>query len=201
MNENRFTPAAIVSIAAALIYPAAIVVDAIQMSAMEQDWWSDGPSYVGSANFVWMIFLALAVYAYKSLKSLLYEHYSYRKVGLVILASIVWHILFFGGSFILELVFARQLATEEPAITTAMISFWIVGTAVFGIIDIIMGIILIRDRQLFQPAVKTFAILTLIVGICEATIILIPLCLLLVPIQLLALAYLFAKKVKEVEFV
>ncbi len=200
MQDNRFAAAGWASIVAAVVFPLAFVVEGIHEAAFE---WTDSvfTVAVGPGDFLFLLYAALTVYLLKEFKSLMYEQYSFKEISTIISVAIFWVIVFFGGSFVLELLLATVWPHNDIGLPLVLIIFWVMGVAIFGIIDIILGIIILRQRHRFSQAVKIFAILSVVTGVCEATLILSFLTLVLVPASCAVLAYIFLKKVEEVEFV
>ena len=112
-----------------------------------------------------------------------------------------WHLVYFGGSFLLELLLVPAWSSNDLGPPIVLLAFWVVGIGIFGILDVITGIIILRRRQEFSMAVKVFAIVILLIGVFEATIILVPFTLLLVPVSYIVLAFVFFSGVDEVEIV
>ncbi|MDH3890489.1 MAG: hypothetical protein OEV49_05345 [candidate division Zixibacteria bacterium] len=200
MNENRFTAAGWAAIASVAVFTSAWIVAGIQEAVFELGAW-ERPVGVGPADFLFLVLAALSIYVYLSFKKLMYEYYSFKEIGLIINITIVWHILFFSGNFLLEWSLDGLWSPNDIGPDLIMTGFWIIGMAVFGIIDIIFGIVLLRRWGEFSSSIKTVAILTLIIGACEVSIILLPATLLLVPAWFIGLAFVFLRRVDEVEFV
>jgi len=79
--------------------------------------------------------------------------------------------------------------------------FWIACIAGFGIIDIIIGLMIILQRHRFSLPLKIFAILSLLGGVFEATIVLSFFVLILYPLALIALAIAFFRPEEVVELI
>ncbi|UCG62256.1 MAG: hypothetical protein JSV52_02925 [Candidatus Zixiibacteriota bacterium] len=200
MDENRFTAAGWASIVAAVVFPLAFVVEGIHEAALEyvDSGFTVG---VGPGDFLFLLYAALTVYLLKEFKSLMYEQYSFKEISTIISVAIFWVIVFFGGSFVLELLLATVWPHNDIGLPLVLIIFWVTGIAIFGIIDIILGIIILRQRHRFSYSVKVFAGLSIATGVCEATLILSFLTMVLVPVSCAVLAYIFLHKVEEIEIV
>jgi hypothetical protein len=200
MHNNRFVAAGWASIVAGVIFPLAFLIEGVHQAAMScAD--TGYPVGVGPGDALFLLYAALAIYVLKEFKSLMYEYYSFKEIGTIISIAILWTIIFFGGSFVLELLLDTVWPQGGLGLPLILVVFWITGIAVFGIIDIILGIILLRQKDRFSFPIRIFAGLSLATGICEATIVLSFLSLLLVPASCAVLAYIFLRKVEEVEFV
>ena len=200
MNPSRFSSAGWASIVAGVVFPLAFILEGLTEYFLEtcENEYSVG---VGPADFVFLLYAALSIYVLMSLKRFMFEHYSFRGINTIINVCIGWTIFFFVGSFALEVALIPVYSPGDVGPPMVLVAFWIIGIAVFGIIDIIKGIILLRHMRQFNTVIKVFAILCLISGICEATIILSFFTFLLVPITYVVLAIAFLQRPKEVEFV
>ena len=200
MNENRFSLAGWLSVVAAVLFPLAFIIEGItDMATQCGD--VDIPWGLGPADALFLLYAALAIYLLMEFKRLMFEYYSFREIGTVINISIFWHIAFYGGSFILETLFTTVWPQNDLAAPLFLLVFWIVGIAVAGIIDIVMGVILLRHRSRFSTPVNVFAVLIIITGFFEGTVILSFMALLLVPATYVAMAFIFLRRPEEVEFV
>jgi len=200
MHENRFSTAGWVSIAAAVIFPLAFIIEGIHEVVLELGD-TDIPVGIGPADFLFLLFAALSVYVFKTFKSLMFESYSFKEIGTIININIFWHLVFFGGSFVIELLLGTVWPQNDLGLPLVLLVFWVMGIAVFGIIDLIIGIILLRQRHRFRMPVKVFAYFSIAVGFFEATVILSPLTLVLVPASFVAMAFVLLQKVEDLEFV
>ena len=200
MEENRYTLAGWLSIVTAVVFPLAFIVEGITDMAV-QCGNVDIPWGLGPADALFLLYAALTVYLLKSFKSLMYEYYSFREIGTVINIAIFWCIVFFAGSFILELLLTTVWPQNDIGLPLVLLVFWIIGVAIFGIIDIVLAVIILRHRSRFNTPVRVFAVLTLITGFVEATVILSFLAILLVPATCVAMAFIFLRRTEEVEFV
>jgi hypothetical protein len=70
-----------------------------------------------------------------------------------------------------------------------------------GIVDIIIGVKLLRAKDRLSDLLKVFACITLASGFFQATIILTPLSMILLPVWCITLAMIFLKSKEEVQFV
>ncbi len=142
----------------------------------------------------WLLGAAASMFLLLALKRLLNERHAYGSVDPFIWASVIWHGIFFGGSLVLELI----PATNDFGILAI---FHVVGFVVFGAIDIIIAIKLLRADRKFPSLIKTIAVVNLIIGICEVSVILAFLLIPLVAVWFVLFAILFFSKPKEIEFV
>lgn len=200
MIENRFVAAAWASVATAVLLPTAFIIAGIEgatfgLRSLDQT------VGIGVADYLFLILGAVGIYVLLSLKKLMYERYSFRGLDLVIVLAIVWTIVNYGGSFVLELLYASILPAAVKNVLLMRTIFWIVCIAGFGILDMIIGLILVCQWRRFSMALRVFAILSMVAGFFEATVILSFFALLFYPLALIALAFAFFKPEEVVEFV
>ena len=200
MNENRFVTAGWVSIAAAGVYIMAVVLMGVQEYAFDEGF-TDDRMGVGPADFAFLVFAALSIYALWWFKGLMFERYSFRQIGTIIWVSIFWHLVYFGGTFLVELLMSMVGLSDDSLGALFLVGMEAAGIVVFGIIDIIIGVILLRHARQFHTAVKAFAWLSLAIGVCEVSLILVLLSAFLVPFSFVALAVVFLSRPGTVEYV
>jgi len=200
MENSKFVTAGWVSIAAAGVFPLAIVFMGLESEALARDLFDVSLGF-GPSDFLFLLFAFLSIYALWTLKSLMFERYSFREIGTIIWVSIFWHLVYYGGSFLIELFLSLARLGGNTGAVLMLTGLWVSGIVVFGIIDIIMGIIILRQARRFHRLVRLLGWLTLALGICEATLLLAVLALFLVPIAYVVLALVFLSRPDTVEYV
>ena len=195
MNENIYKTAGLTAIAVAVIFPIAWELELVKDMAFAR------PPQIDLADFLFLLFAALSIYALLRLRHLLSERYAMTSIGGFILASIVWHAVFFGGSFLLEILLVSIWPSPDlgPAILLGI--FYAVGLVVIGAIDLIIGAKIIRSKVEVSELVRVYGWLSMVIGFFEVTVIFSFVNLLLVPVAFVVLALLFFKRPEHVEFV
>ena len=200
MSENRFLGAGWASIAAAGLMPTAFIVAGIESAAFEL-----GVTHrlvgLGVADFLLLLLGAVGVYVLIELKRLLFERYSYRGLDIIIAVAIAWTVVNYAGSFLMQLFFTFVAPGSIVSAEIATTVFWIVCIGVFGIIDSILGIMLLLQGRRFGIPLLVFAALSLMMGLCGVTVVLSFFSLLLFPIAYIALAVAFLRPHEQLEFV
>ncbi len=148
----------------------------------------------GSMDFLYLAVGLLAAYVWWGLRRVLVEQNAYRGADSLLIMIVVLNLLLTGLMFSAGLI--------EPLNTDA---FVIGGTALslvlFGVLDIVLAVILLRDSRELPGLVKVFAVANLIHGICEVTILMSWAVIFLYPVTVVILAVLFLRRPEEVEFV
>jgi len=200
MSDNRFLVAGWAAIAAAGLMPAAFIVAGFEEAAFDL-----GVTHrtvgLGASDFLLLFFGAVTVYVLIELKRMLFERYSYRGVDVIIVLAIAWTVVNYGGSFALQSFFTFIAPTTHVSAEVVTTVFWIVCIGLFGIIDAILGIMLLIQGRRFGFPLLVFAAFSLVMGFCGVTVILSFFSLLLFPVAYIALGVAFLRPEKRLEFV
>ena len=148
-----------------------------------------------------LIFGGICVFVLVELKRMLFERYSYRGLDVIIVLAIAWSVVNYGGSFALQAFFSTIGTTSGASAEVVPTIFWIVCIGVFGIIDAILGIMLLIQGRRFGFPLLVFAAFNLVVGLCGVTVVLSFFSLLLFPVAYIALGIAFLRPEKSLEFV
>lgn len=153
---------------------------------------------LGGTSLLFLIVGIISIFVYYSLMKILHDHYNYRKADFILITTIIVQGIYTFGSFAIEV----SGIWLDPIVTGQLLGWLFMASLVtFGIIDIVMGIVLIVARDQIRNRIIAFAILNLIMGVCELSIILSPVVLLLFPVICLILAFTFLAQPEEIEIV
>ncbi len=72
---------------------------------------------------------------------------------------------------------------------------------VFGVLDVVLGVILLTKSAELSPLIKVFAVITIIQGIMEVTVILSPVTFIIFPVALILLSILFIKQPEALDII
>lgn len=200
MSENRFQVAGWASIAAAGLMPVAFIVAGFEEAAFDLGL-THRTVGLGVADFLLLVFGVVMVYVLIELKRMLFERYSFRGLDVVIAVAIAWTVVNYGGSLALQSFFSIVAPTSSESAEVATTVFWIVCIGVFGIIDTILGIMLIIQGRRFGIPLLVFAAFSLAMGLCGVTVVLSFFSLLLFPAAYIALGVAFLRPEERLEFV
>ncbi|MDH3255023.1 MAG: hypothetical protein OEM62_08540 [Acidobacteriota bacterium] len=200
MSENRFLVAGWATIAAAGLMPTAFIVAGIEQAAFDLNVTKRTVGLLTS-DFLLLVFGGVAIYVLVELKRMLYERYSYRGLDVIIALAIGWTVVNYGGSFLLQSFFTIADSTTSATAQAVTTVFWIISIGVFGIIDAILGLMLLIQGRRFGTPLLVFAALSLAMGLCGLTVILSVFSLLLFPVAYIALAVAFLRPEERLEFV
>lgn len=200
MSDNRFLVAGWAAIAAAGLMPVAFIVAGVEQAAFGLGVTNRAVG-LGLSDILLLVFGGLAAYVLLELKRMLFERYSFRGLDIIIVLAIAWTVVNYGGSFMLQLFFTIVAPTATMGAEVVTTVFWIVCIGVFGVIDAILGIMLLIQGRRFGIPLRVFAIFSLAMGLCGVTVVLSFVSLLLFPAAYIALGVAFLQPVERLEFV
>lgn len=201
MEENRYTLAGWLAIAQAIIFPVAVVVGIIQGIISIKAFGYRGPT-LGPSTIMMIIFTVFSVYTLSKFRQFLNEHYNFHKVDLLITFAIWWNIIFQLFSIALTGLIFVMWPMSPKLMTIIELAYFSFAMITAGIIDIFIGVNLLRIKEIMSNLLTVYSYLILIGGICELSVILaFPVAFLLVPASCIILAMIFLKEKEQVEFV
>jgi drug/metabolite transporter (DMT)-like permease len=200
MPDNRYSLAGGLAIAQAILFPLAFGMSIVQDLIGKAAFKFEGPT-VGPSDLLFIIFTVIGVYVLIMFRKLLNERYNYHGIDTLIIISIWWSILFQISNLIMKAY--AVLIGLEPRLILALIylSFFIIAMLTIGIVDILIAVRLLKIKDKLNDLLRAFAYITIIAGILEASIVLSPLALILVPVTCVILGMIFLREKEEVEFV
>ncbi|MEO0576785.1 MAG: hypothetical protein AAF004_15110 [Pseudomonadota bacterium] len=149
-------------------------------------------------DFVFLMVGALNVFFYISVRRVLYEHYHYAKLNVVFASLIGVCVVFYIGTFAADAA-ASLIGSDLASTVIALITLFAI--IAFGILDILVGVMLLRDADTRSDLLRVFAIASLIMGIMEITILLSIVALVVFPFTVALMAVYFLREPEAVEFV
>ena len=200
MSENRFLAAGWAAIAAAGLMPVAFIVAGIEEAAFDLGLTHRAVG-LGVSDVLLLVFGAVMVYVLIELKRMLFERYSYRGLDVIIALAIAWTVVNYGGSFTLQSIFSIIGTTSHASAEIVTTVFWIVCIGVFGIIDALLGIMLLLQGRRFGTPLLVFAAFSVATGLCELTVIFSFLGLVFFPVAYISLGVAFLRPEERLEFV
>ena len=196
MNENRYSLAGWLAVAQAVLFPLAFGLAVVQ-TALGMN---SNPFYhageFGPIDALFLVFTAFGAYTLFMFRRLLNQRYHFHHIDTLIIISIFWSIF---------------LQISSPFIHTFGFSIGqqsgtIVGTTVFallmitiGIVNILIALKLLKAKDKLSDLIRSFAIITLIAGIAEVSVLFSPVAIVIVPIWCFLLGMIFLRENKHVE--
>ena len=200
MPDNRYSLAGGLAIVQAVLFPLAFGMSIVQDLIGKAAFRFEGPT-VGPSDLLFIIFTCIGVYVLIMFRKLLNERYNYHGIDTLIIISIWWSILFQISNLILKAY--AILIGLEPRLILAIIylSIFIIAMLTIGVVDILIAVRLLKIKDKLNDLLRAFAYITIIAGILEASIVLSPLALILIPVTCVILGMIFLREKEEVEFV
>lgn len=200
MEENKYKLAGWLAVVQAVLFPAAIVIAIIEAVAAAELFNIRRP-FVGPADLLMIIFTVIGIYTILMFRKLLHERYQYHDLDLLILVSIWWAIVFQVIGLGLSVITTFMWPVDKIMFAVIYAVFFTGAMVSIGIVDILIAVKLLKDKENFSEFIRGFAYVTMAAGICEVTVLLTPLALILIPVSAVILALVFFRDRQEVEFV
>lgn len=200
METNQYRTAGWLSLAAGIIFPLGFVVGIIQGVIQAAAFGYRGP-IVGPSDLMFVCVTAIEVYTLLMFRKLLNERFEFHEVDTLILVAIAWSVLFQVGGIVLKLLTLTVLPYSAATMLMLYLPFMVVAMVSAGIINIMIGIKLIKIKDSFSDLLKAYVYLVLVSGLLQVTVFLSIFALVLFPIMMVMLAMIFLREKEEVEFV
>ena len=146
---------------------------------------------LGLLDVLYFLVGGLVAFLFFNLKRFLNEQYEYHSADIILTVIIAFMLISYVGSFLLA-----QYGSE-----TAFYAFF-VGTIIgAGILDIVLGVLLIRASAEISSGIKTFAAINIFLGVTEVTLVLSIATIIVYPICALVLCATFLREPNELQIV
>jgi hypothetical protein len=205
MKDNDYLLPAVAALILACLFPAYWLIEIIShWSSMEAALWSNMTSF-GLVDVLFLFIGMLCVYIYLSIRTLLVDRFNYQGLNVILYIMVAANILFFAGVLGLDLLASilndSVVLRHKDTLLGMGIFLTFGGLALFGLLDIIIGIFLLRCPVELPNLLKAFAIITLVQGILGLTVLLYFAVILIYPISLIVLSIYLLSKPETIEVV
>jgi hypothetical protein len=200
MEESNYKVAGYLAIVQAVLFPVAFVLGIIEAGIAAEVFGIRRP-FLGPTDLLMFLFTAIAVYTLLMFKRLLNERYEYHDLNLLIYISVGWAIAFQVIGILLTILISITWPVDKLLFTVIYVAFFTAAMVTIGIVDILIAVKLLKVQEKFSEYIRGFAYITMAAGICEVTVFLSPLALVLVPVTAIVLALIFFRDQQAVEFV
>jgi hypothetical protein len=200
MSENRYSLAGWLSLAAAILFPLGFVIGIAQGVISAAVFEYTGP-IIGPSDLLFIAVTAIHIYAIVMLRKLLHEHYEFFEADTLITLVIWWNIAFQVGGLLFK---ALQVMIGSPGdvfFVVFFLSFMVLGFVSAGIINLMLGIKLLKLKDGAGDLMKAYSYVVVLAGGLQLTVVLAPLSLILVPVLSVILGMLLLKESESAEFV
>ena len=165
--------------------------------------WQDIMS-LGFSDILFASILLLTIYIYLNLKNILNEQLNFNHIDLLVLIMVAINILWMSTLFldIASAVLPENIVTQnKDAFLKINLSVSIGAIVIIGIIDLLIGILLLAKSTELPTLLKIFAIMSVIQGVIGMTVFLSVTLIFIFPITMIILAMFFLRKPESLELV
>ena len=165
--------------------------------------WQDMMS-LGFSDILFASILLLTIYIYLNLKNILNEQLNFNHIDLLVLIMVAINILWMSTLFldIASAVLPENIVTQnEGTFLNIGLSMSIGAIVILGIIDLLIGILLLAKSTELPTLLKIFAIMSVIQGVLGITVVFAATLIFIFPITMIILAMFFLRKPESLEIV
>ena len=165
--------------------------------------WQDMMS-LGFSDILFASILLLTIYIYLNLKNILNEQLNFNHIDLLVLIMVAINILWMSTLFldIASAVLPENIVTQnEGTFLNIGLSMGIGAIVILGIIDLLIGILLLAKSTELPTLLKIFAIMSVIQGVLGITVVFAATLIFIFPITMIILAMFFLRKPESLELV
>lgn len=165
--------------------------------------WQDIMS-LGFSDILFASILLLTIYIYLNLKNILNEQLNFNHINLLVLIMVAINILWMSTLFIdiASAVLSENIVTQnKDAFLMINLSVSIGAIVILGIIDLLIGILLLAKSTELPTLLKIFAIMSVIQGVLGITVVFAATLIFIFPITMIILAMFFLRKPESLELV
>lgn len=150
------------------------------------------------SSFILLAVGVLSFYLYYGFMQLLHDQHNFKGADIALISILVITVIFYLGTFLLELATPWLGEDLVNGLTTWLL---ILSIIIYGVVDILLAIILFRQRDNLPSLINAFAIINLVMGIMEVSIIFSFATLVIFPLVAIVLAMVFLRKPEMIEIV
>ncbi|GAA4360675.1 hypothetical protein [Kangiella marina] len=142
---------------------------------------------------------AISVYLYIYFKKILHEQLNFKSIDVLLTLIIINSVIFFGGIFLSDVLANFGLA--EAWTTTGVHILSISCMIIFGILDVIIGIILLANYRNIPAYLSILAAISILLGLFEVSVSFSAATIVIYPLYLVFLSIYFLRKPETIEVV
>ena len=192
-------------------------VAAILLAVLSPIYWLGMSPSVGDYDILWQDMLSLGfydilfasclllnIYIYLNLKHILNEQLNFNHIDLLVLIMVAINTLWLGTLFLdaASTVLPDNIVTQnKDAFLKINLSVSIGAIVILGIIDLLIGILLLAKSTELPTLLKIFAIMSVIQGVLGITVVFAATLIFIFPITMIILAMFFLRKPDSIEIV
>ena len=159
---------------------------------------------LGFSDILFASILLLTIYIYLNLKNILNEQLNFNHIDLLVLIMVAINILWMSTLFLdlASAVLPENIVTQnEGTFLNIGLSIGLGALVILGIIDLLIGILLLAKSTELPTLLKIFAIMSVIQGVLGITVVFAATLIFIFPITMIILAMFFLRKPESLEIV
>jgi hypothetical protein len=159
---------------------------------------------LGFSDILFASILLLSIYIYLNLKNILNEQLNFNHIDLLVWIYAAINILWMSTLFldVAITVLPENIVTQNKDTFLIMgLSMSIGAIVILGIIDLLIGILLLTKSTELPTLLKIFAIMSVIQGVIGITVVFTATLIFIFPITMIILAMFFLRKPESIEIV
>ena len=159
---------------------------------------------LGFPDILFASILLLTIYIYLNLKNILNEQLNFNHIDFLVLIMVAINILWMSTLFldVAITVLPENIVTQnKDTFLNIGLSMSIGAIVILGIIDLLIGILLLTKSTELPTLLKIFAIMSVIQGVIGITVIFAATLIFIFPITMIILAMFFLRKPESLELV
>ncbi len=192
-------------------------VAALLLAVIHPIYWLGVSPLVGDNNLLWkdisslgvydLLFASIAlltIYIYLNLRKILNEQLNFSHIDLVVMVMVVINVLWLSTLFLdmASVLLPDSLVTQNKnTFLNIYLSVGIGSIIIIGIVDFLIGILLLMKSNEAPTVLKVFAIMSVIQGVVGMTVFLAGILIFIFPLTLIVLAMFFLRKPESIEIV
>ena len=159
---------------------------------------------LGFPDILFASILLLTIYIYLNLKNILNEQLNFNHIDFLVLIMVAINILWMSTLFldVAITVLPENIVTQnKDTFLNIGLSMSIGAIVILGIIDLLIGILLLAKSTELPTLLKIFAIMSVIQGVIGITVVFAAMLIFIFPITMIILAMFFLRKPESLEIV
>ena len=192
-------------------------VAAILLAVIHPIYWLGVSPLVGDNNLLWqdisslglydVLFASIVllnIYIYLNLKNILNEQLNFNHIDLLVMVMVTINALWLSTLFldVASVVLPDSLVTQNKNIfLNIYLSVGIGSIIIIGIVDLLIGILLLMKLNEAPTLLKIFAIMSVIQGVVGMTVFFAGILIFIIPVTFIVLAMFFLRKPESIEIV
>ncbi len=204
MQNNDYLFPSIAAIVLAVIFPIYWLNEfSFSTSSMDAAL-MENLSTLDFSDAVFLIIGLLSIYVYISLRKILNDQLNFKSIDLLLMLIVgahVIHIATLGLDLTAITMSYEELQDSRNVFIGVGVATLVGGSVLFGLLDILIGAVLLKNSDKLPTLLKIFALITLIQGVVGVSVIFSFITLLSFPVSLIILAVYFLRKPDTLEVV